>query len=441
MNKDSLPPRTTPYYAKYQRDIFLRGSEQGEFPAFNTDPDEMEKSAKESLSKGGWLYASSNAGVSWTHRANREAFYQWKIVPRMLVNTSDSLRDMSCTLTLGTQTFHFDAPIGFAPIGINKIYHPLGELNSATVAGELNLPYALSTAGSQPIAKVAEANDEGARRRGEEGEENEGREKGRGARFFQLYWPHDDDLTISLLQQAVENGFDCCILTVDTPQLAWRHGDVASANYAFYKGIGQDLGAANPVFVQRCKERGITDLSSPAAGQFWIDNVWHGKPWGWEQLPWVIEQWKRLSGGKPFVIKGIQSVADAKRAADTPGVDGIVVSNHAGRQVDGAIASLDALDGIVRAGVGEKLTVMFDSGVRSGADVAKAIALGAKLVFVGRPYVYGMSINGEAGVRHVMTSLLAEFDLLLNTAGFRSLKDITRDCLVHKPEAGLGAKL
>ncbi|BGP21056.1 hypothetical protein JCM10213_007574 [Rhodosporidiobolus nylandii] len=442
MNKDDLPPRTTPYYNKLQRDIFVRGAEKGDYPEFSTDPEEMEKTAQQTLSKGGWLYASSNAGSSWTHRANREAFYQWKIVPRMLVDTNQ--RDMSCTLKLGKEKWTFDAPIGFAPIGINKIYHPRGELNSSAIAGELNLPYALSTAGSQPIADVAKANDEGAKRRAEEGvegaERKDGR-KGRGVRWFQLYWPHDDELTVSLLQQAIDSGFEACILTLDTWQLAWRHGDIQAANYAFYKGIGQDLGTANPVFVQRCKERGITDLASKEAGQFWIDQVWHGKAWGWEQLPWVIEQWKKLSGGKPFVLKGIQSVADAKRAAETPGVDGIVVSNHAGRQVDGAIGSLDALDAIVRAGVGEKITVMFDSGVRSGADVFKALALGAKLVFVGRPYVYGMSINGEAGVRHVMKSLLADFDILLNVGGFQNLEQITRDALIHKPEVGLGAKL
>ncbi|GAA5919420.1 hypothetical protein JCM8208_001650, partial [Rhodotorula glutinis] len=217
---DDLPKRTTPHYAVYQRDIFLRGAEKGQLPEFSTDPDELEKKAQETLTKGGWLYASSNAGVSWTHKANRDAFYHWKIVPRMLVDTNT--RDMSCTLKLGTSSWMFDAPFGFAPIGINKIYHPLGELNSARVAGELNLPYCLSTAGSQPIADVARAHDDGARRAGRlEGE----RGKAQG-RFFQLYWPHNKDLTRSLLEQAVENGYEACILTTDTWQLGWRHGDI-----------------------------------------------------------------------------------------------------------------------------------------------------------------------------------------------------------------------
>jgi isopentenyl diphosphate isomerase/L-lactate dehydrogenase-like FMN-dependent dehydrogenase len=221
------------------------------------------------------------------------------------------------------------APIGFAPIGINKIYHPLGELPVAKVAQELNLPYCLSTAGSTPIEDVGKAN----------GEE--------GVRFFQLYMPHDDELTVSLLKRAHESGFSACILTLDTWQLAWRHHDTAESNYAFYHGIGADLGLSDPVFQKRLKEKGIDPKTQAnEAGAMWIDNVWHGRAWSWEKMPWLMEQWREISGGKPFCLKGIQSVDDAKKAVEL-GVDGIVVSNHAGRQVDGAIASLDALEKIV----------------------------------------------------------------------------------------------
>ncbi|GAA6009402.1 hypothetical protein JCM10207_003767 [Rhodosporidiobolus poonsookiae] len=183
-------------------------------------------------------------------------------------------------------------------------------------------------------------------------------------------------------------------------------------------------------------------LLAPAHPPQWIDSIWHGRPFSWTRLPWLIAQWKRLRGGKAFVIKGIQSVEDARRAAGMEGVDGsCIVSNHAGRQIDGAIASLDALDAIVRSGAAGALTVMFDSGVRSGADVFKALALGAKLVFVGRPYVYAMSINGEHGVRHVMRSLLADFDPTMELAGYRSLDEVNREALVYQPGASLGAKL
>jgi isopentenyl diphosphate isomerase/L-lactate dehydrogenase-like FMN-dependent dehydrogenase len=232
-----------------------------------------------------------------------------------------------------------NAPIGLAPIGINKIYHPNGELPVASAAGGLGLPYALSTAGSQPIEDVGAANDAGAMKSADG--------SGSAVRFFQLYMPHDDALTRSLLQRAVNSGFSACILTLDTWQLGWRHDDVATSNYAFYHGIGADLGLSDPVFKQRLKEKGIDPRKQPnEAGALWIDQVWHGRAHTWEKAAWAMKLWKELSGGKPFCLKGIQSVEDAKKAVEY-GFDGIVVSNHAGRQVDGAVASLDALERIV----------------------------------------------------------------------------------------------
>lgn len=318
-NKDH---RNTPEYAEYQRDNFW-ASNDGDVPPFNTDPGKLEERAKERLSEGGWYYASSNAGMSTTHLANRQAFYRHRIIPRMLQDTNK--RDTK-TEIFGHKV---SAPIGFAPIGINKIYNKDGELPVAKVAKELNLPYCLSTAGSQPIEDVGKAN-------------------GEGPRFFQLYQPHDDELTISLLKRAYESGFSACILTLDTWQLGWRHDDVANSNYAFYHGVGADLGLTDPVFQKRLAADGIDPKTMPnEAGAKWIDNVWHGRAHTWEKMPWVMEQWRKISGGKPFVLKGIQHVGDAKKAVEL-GVDGIVVSNHAGRQVDGAIASLDALENIVQ---------------------------------------------------------------------------------------------
>ena len=203
---------------------------------------------------------------------------------------------------------------------------------------------------------------------------------------------------------------------------------MATGNYAFYHGIGADLGLSDPVFQKRLKEKGIDPVKQPnEAGALWIDNVWHGRAWGWEKIPWLIKTWKEISGGRPFCLKGIQSVSDAQRAVEI-GCDGIVVSNHAGRQVDGAIASLDALEHIVAA-VGDKTYIMYDSGIRGAADVAKALALGAKFVWVGRLWVWGLSIMGETGVRHVMKSLLADFDIFMNTAGFQNIGQIDRTVL------------
>ena len=254
--------------------------------------------------------------------------------------------------------------------------------------------------------------------------------------------PHDDELTISLLIRAFKSGFTACLLTTDTWQLGWRHDDVATSNYAFYRGIGADLGLTDPVFQSRLAADGIDPKTDPeAAGAKWIDSVWHGRAWSWEKIPWLIEQWKSITSsatpdgkGYPFCIKGIQSIADARRAISV-GADGIVVSNHAGRQVDGAMASLDALENIVNAiyidpttksssPLKEKLTIMYDSGIRGGSDVIKALALGAQFVFIGRLWVWGLSIMGEEGVRHVMRSLLADFDIAMCVGGFRNIAEI-----------------
>ena len=374
-----------------------------------SDPGKLEERAKEKLSEGGWLYASSNAGMSETHLANRQAFYRHRIIPRMLVDTN--LRDTK-TRIFGHKV---SAPIGFSPIGINKIYHPLGELPVAKVAKELNLVYSLSTAGSTSIEDVGKAN-------------------GEAPRFFQLYMPHDDELTISLLQRAVDSGFTACILTADTWQLGWRHDDVATSNYAFYHGIGADLGLSDPVFQKRLAEDGIDPKTMPnEAGAKWIDNVWHGRAHDWNKIPWLMKTWKEISGGKPFLIKGIQSVRDARKCVEL-GCDGLVVSNHAGRQVDGAIASLDALENIVDA-VGDKIYITYDSGVRGASDVFKALALGAKFVWVGRLWVWGLSIMGEHGVRHVMKSLLADLDIMFNVAGCQNVGQIDRSWLESYPKS------
>ena len=310
------------------------------------EPDKLEAEARKHLSSGGRSYAECNAGLSWTHLGNRQSFYRHRIIPQQLVDTND--RDTTTTL-FGHKCA---APFGFAPIGINKIYHPRGELPVAKVAGELGLPYGLSTAGSSSIEAVAEQNDIGAL--DEKAAKIEGSD-GDPIRFFQLYLPHDDELAVSLLTRAHNAGFSACILTTDTWQLGWRHDDIDASNYAFYRGIGADMGLTDPIFQQRLKKARIDPTQQPEeAGAMWIDNVWHGRAFSWEKMPWLIKTWKEISGGRPFLLKGIQSVGDAQKAVDV-GCDGIVVSNHAGRQVDGAIASLDALENIIKSGVGEKL--------------------------------------------------------------------------------------
>ncbi|KAI0378552.1 L-lactate dehydrogenase [Hypomontagnella monticulosa] len=408
----NINQRSTPQWALYQRELFWAPNE-GRHPPFNTNPDKLRETARERLSQAGWHYASCNAGLSWTHYANRQAFFRHQIIPRMLVDTTG--RDTATTI-FGHRVA---APIGFAPIGINRIYHATGELSPAKVAGELGLLYCLSSAGSYSIEDVAAVNGE------------------TGVRFFQLYWSPDDAVALSMLKRAADNGFTACMLTTDTWQLGWRHDDVERGNYAFYHEHGAgDLGLQDPAFLQRLDELKL-DASDPKdnkrVGAEWIDgHIWHGQSFSWDRIPWLMENWKKLSGGKPFCLKGIQSVADAKKAVEI-GVDGIVVSNHAGRQVDGAIASLDALEKIAEA-VGDKTYIMYDSGIRGSADVFKALALGAKFVFVGRLWVYALGSGGEEGVRHVMKGLLADFDILMNVAGYPDLKEINRDALDSLPK-------
>ncbi|KAI5919074.1 FMN-dependent dehydrogenase [Camillea tinctor] len=418
-NNLNINMRGTAQWGLLQRELFWAPNE-GKHPPFNTHPDKLRALAKERLSESGWLYASSNAGLSWTHYANRQAFYRHQIVPRTLVDTNN--RDTM------TQIFGRDAaaPIGFAPIGINRIYHPTGELSPARVAGELGLPYCLSSAGSCSIEDAAAANDQGgsnaSRKCETEGSRERGKREGDAIRFYQLYWSPNDAVTLSMLERAAGNGYAALILTTDTWQLGWRHDDVARGNYAFYHEHGAgDLGLSDPAFLETLSPE---EQEKKNARE-------HGHAFSWDRLSWLMEQWRRVSGGKPFCLKGVQSTADARRAADM-GVDGIVVSNHAGRQVDGAVGSLDALEKIVDA-VGNKIYIMFDSGVRTGADVFKALALGAKFIFIGRLWVYGLGCAGEEGVRHVVKSLLAEFDILMNVAGYPSIQDISRDALESMP--------
>ncbi|TDL27977.1 FMN-dependent alpha-hydroxy acid dehydrogenase [Rickenella mellea] len=427
MDPYNKPKGPSPSYSLYQREVFREGGEHGKLPSFSVHPEELAESTKKKLSDRAYFYANSNAGLGWTDRANREAFYKWRIIPRMLVDTNT--RD----LTTNIFGHRIPAPILFAPIGINKLYGPQGELIPAKIAGELGLPYCLSTAGSQPIEDVAAANDLGASVKNESNSVHsyDGPNGGNAnsPRFFQLYMGHDDEITISLLERAWKSGFDVLMLTVDTWQLGWRPTDINIANYVFYYPpgtVGSEIGASDPVFMRKHGEELKGDSGK------WIDSsVWHGKAHTWDKIPWLIKEWKKISGGRPFLIKGIQSAEDALQALEV-GCEGIVVTNHAGRQVDGAVGSLEVLPEIVEA-VGDKMTILFDSGIRTGADIFKALAVGAHAVMVGRLYVWGMAHEGEAGCRHVMKSLLADLDILMTVAGYPVLRDVNRKALKYNP--------
>ncbi|KAJ5159784.1 FMN dependent dehydrogenase [Penicillium canariense] len=294
----------------------------------------------------------------------------------------------------------YDYPIAIAPVGVQRIFHREGEVATATAAHKENVTYILSTASSTSIEDVAIAN-------------------GNGSRWFQLYWPLNEknDITVSLLERAKAAGYKVLVVTLDTYILGWRPSDLNNGYNTFLRpdNIGVELGFSDPVFrrqfLEKHRKEVEDDLGTAAAE--WAHTIFPGLSHSWDDTKFLQQHWDG-----PIVLKGIQTVSDAQRAVDA-GVQGIVVFNHGGRQQDGGIGALEMLPEIVDA-VGSDLEIIFDSGIRGGADVAKALALGAKMVLIGRPYVYGLAVGGEAGVSHVLRCILGDFNLTLHLSGISS---------------------
>jgi lactate 2-monooxygenase len=380
-------------FGGYQNEIYLQGLGD-QLPPFTTDPTRLEALAREKFESGPFGYVAGGAGSGATVAANRAAFDRWRIMPRMLTDATS--RELGVTV-LGQD---MPAPVLLAPVGVQSIVHPDGELATARAAAALGVTMVLSTASSHTIEEVAEAS-------------------GDGSRWYQLYWPNDNDVTISILQRAKASGFSTLVVTLDTWTLAWRPNDLDQAYLPFIRGIGNAIPFSDPAF--RALLAKSPEEDPTAAILQWIP-MFTGTDRRWDQLPFLREHWDG-----PIVLKGIQHIDDARRATDV-GMDGIIVSNHGGRQVDGAVAALDMLPEITAA-VGDRLDVLFDSGVRTGADIVKALALGAKAVLLGRPYVYGLGLSGEDGVRHVVRSILADLDLTLGLSGNRTPADLSPDTL------------
>jgi lactate 2-monooxygenase len=375
-------------FSGYGAEIYLRGL-AGEVPAFPTDPAALEDAARAVLDDGPFSYVAGSAGSGATARANRAAFDRFGLVPRMLRDTTT--RDWSTTV-LGTA---MPAPLLLAPIGVQSIVHDDAEPGVARAAAALGLPGVLSTASSHTIEDVAAAS-------------------GDGPRWFQLYWPTEDAVTISLLERAAAAGYSALVVTLDTWTLGWRPRDLDSAYLPFVRGVGTAVPFSDPAFRAGLAAAPEDDLMAAVAR--WVP-MFTGTALRWDRLGLLRAHWDG-----PILVKGVQHAADATRALDA-GMDGIVVSNHGGRQVDRAVGALTRLPGIVAAVAGRG-PVLFDSGVRSGADVAVALALGADAVLVGRPYAYGLALGGEAGVTHVLRSVLAELDITLALAGYADLAQL-----------------
>jgi lactate 2-monooxygenase len=378
------------------------------------------------------MYIHGSASGESTYTSNLSAFERYRLRPWMLVQATH--RDLSVEL-FGQ---HYKSPIFAAPIGVQGIAHNDAEEATARACASIQVPMILSTAATRSIEEVAKAN-------------------GAGDRWFQLYWPvpKAEEFTASLLNRAKSNGFKVLVVTLDTFMIGWRPRDLDESYLPFAYGQGCQNGFSDPAF-QRMYERlqaedtrsatekmgevwsilkrpgsltgAVKVLSNAAAmkkAQLFMSLTASGAYRDWNDLSSLRKHWDG-----PIVLKGIQTLEDAHRAIEY-GMDGIIVSNHGGRQLDGAIASLDALAEI---GGDEKvkssnLTILFDSGIRTGSDVLKAIALGAKAVLIGRPYIYGLAMGGEAGVKHVLSCLLADTDSSLANLGKTALSEISRNDL------------
>ena len=349
--------------------------------------DAWEARARETLEQGPFDYVAGGAGAEETMRANLGAFARRTLRPKLLVGTAE--RDSSVEV-LGLRS---PAPFLLAPIGVLSIVHPDAELAVARASKSTGVPLVLSSAASTSLEDVAAVDP---------------------PRWFQLYWWGDPELAESLVRRADAAGYGAIVLTADTLTLGWRPRDLRNGYLPFLQGEGLAQFFTDPAFVGRLDSPPAENLmtaSLMALGAFPNLGL------TWDDLP-RLREWTSL----PVLLKGVLRGDDARRAVEG-GIDGLVVSNHGGRQVDGAVAALDALVE-VRDAVGPDVVVLMDSGIRTGADVVKAVALGANAVLLGRPYAYGLASGGQEGVEQVISQLAAEVDLTMALAGARTVAEL-----------------
>jgi lactate 2-monooxygenase len=424
------PDQTSPEYGRHrQRWIFVQGL--GHIvPRVPADFSALEERARRVMTKRGFAYVAGGAGNERTTVANRAGFDRWRIVPRMLRDVSR--RDLSLTL-FGKR---LPAPLLLAPIGVLEMAHSRADLAVARAAAAEQVPFIFSNQASVPMETCAAA-------------------MGDGIRWFQLYWSTDDRLVISFLRRAEACGCGAVVVTLDTPLLGWRSRDIDLGSLPFLHGMGIAQYTSDPVFCEgltQAQSEPTTDLVKPPSNLFSLRARWNQirrhpgsllrnllsvaplaavpkflNIYSRASLTWKDLAWLREHTRLPILLKGILSAEDARLAIEHD-VDGIIVSNHGGRQVDGAIAAIDALPQVMKVANG-RLPVLFDSGIRSGADMFKALALGASAICLGRPYVYGLAIAGEHGVREAIQNILAEFDLTMALTGCATLVDVANAVL------------
>lgn len=364
------------------KDAFITNLETTETFPFRVE--ELEAKAKEKMSKNAFGYTRSGGGGEETLRKNTASFEKYSILPQYLNDVSN----VDTSIELFGHTYRH--PFLLAPIGMLKTTHEEAELAVAKAAAKLDVPYIQSTVSSYAIEEVAEV--------------SEGSPK-----WFQLYWSNNENISFNMVKRAEETGYQAIVLTIDTTMFGWREEDMTNRFSPLKAGYGKANYITDSAFLSTLKQ----DDEASVVEEI-LQNIYHPK------LSWkhVAELKKRTS--LPVLLKGILHPTDARLAIEN-GVDGIIVSNHGGRQLDGVISSIDALPAVVEE-VGGEVPILIDSGIRRGADVVKALALGADAVLLGRPYAYGLALAGQAGVEKVLTNFMQQTRSSLALAGASSVK-------------------
>lgn len=355
--------------------------------------EDWEKKARDMVPTGPFHYTAGGSVEEQTLASNRSAFSRWAIVPRMLRDVTH--RSMAITLF----NEQLKTPVMLAPVGMQKISHPEGELATARAAAAAGVPLVVSTVSSHSMEQIAEV-------------------MGDAPRWYQLYWSTDREVSASMVRRAEAAGYSAIVLTVDTIMLGWKRRDFKNGYSPLREGYGMANYISDPVFCSRLAE------VTPENAVEEILRTIYTPALNWNDIAYLREHTKL-----PILVKGILHPDDAKLALEH-GVDGIIVSNHGGRQVDGAISSLDALPAIAEVVKGQ-IPLLLDSGVRTGPDVVKALALGANAVLIGRPFVYGLAVAGEQGVASVIDTLLNELDVTMALSGSTSIADLNRSILTR----------
>lgn len=411
----------------WQKEIYLNGL-AGVRPVIPTDLSVLEASAKSAMTPKAFAYVAGGAGNETTVVENRNAFERFKIVPRVLCDVGE--RDTSITLF----NQELPAPFLLSPIGVLELVHNEADLAVAKAAASLNVPFIFSNQASRTMEQCAAA-------------------MGPSPKWFQLYWSKNRDLVQSFVQRAGRCGCSAIVVTLDTTMLGWRRRDLDLGYLPFLEGKGIAQYTSDPVFQKMLEEpddapdikrkvtlqtlRGLVSMVNNYPGDGFLSKLRSGKPmkavrtfistYSNPCTTWNDLRFLRGCTTLPIVLKGVLHPDDARKAMDY-GMDGIVVSNHGGRQVDGAISTFEALPDIVSVIAG-KIPVIMDSGIRGGADAFKAIAMGANAVCVGRPYAYGLALAGRDGVYSVIRNFMAEFELTMGLAGCKNIREINQKCL------------